>query len=728
MGHKSFLKRILATYLCIMVIPMVCGIFAYEYILSKNTRKVINVLENSFQNNVDRITSDIYNIESTLDSISFNPEFSRFFYDYLPDKKLTTTELLNFRKTLISYRFDKNITDEVFMYSKHLDTLINFENIYSSPIYFFQDYYRVKTESFTDTLNRLTKGNAGRLNSTIKVENEYVEYPVIEFQKPVPIAGEQTDGFITVLIKADKLFSSFGQIMEESGGNLKVSYDGKLIYSSGKETGRAKVHSFSFTPENTKWVYELAIPYNYIMKDNITMNIALILVNAIAFIVGSLLCVYFAMKKVRAYEKIILKMDLVDDGFQQGTGDEIEEIGRFINEIMKDKDEAEQELLEQKRIGDTYDCIYNLLYGGYKSHEEAQYAVNENGVVFGGNKYAVVLLSFDNGVKNISDEISVKSFIQPYLADTLGDMVYSYYLNSHDIAAVVSFDGNENEFCVYLKNIVSAIKVDLVYKYDVAVHIGVGGIVTKLNEIANSFREADIVIKYVRMLGEDKTVLYSELPLDGDNCYYSGEIEDKIIKSVRAGEEDKAIDLLQDVKEKNFQEKTLSPASMKKLRTLIETTMMKINEKAGGEENFAFEGKSLSELFDYATEYIKIVASSVKLPAEKRSDVLYNEIVEYVNKNYADSDLSLEKLSARFNLNVAYTSTVFRKKTGDTFLHYVEKLRIEKACELILTSEYKITVVAEKVGYTNDTSFRRSFKRITGVSPSQYYSENIEKK
>lgn len=728
MGNRSFLKRILATYLCIMIIPMIFGVVAYEYILSKNTEKVINVLEDSFQNNVDGITDDLNSVESTVDSISFNPEFSRYFYNYLPDKNLTTTELLNFRKTLGSYHFDKNFIDEVFMYSKHLDTLINYNNIYLSPVYFFQDYYRVKGESFTDSLNRITNGNAVRFKAAVKVENEYVEYPVIELQKPVPIVGEAADGFITVLFKADNLFSSFKQILKDSGGNLNVFYEENLVYSGGKEPGNEKMHSFTLSPENTKWRYELAIPYNYIMRDNRTMNIALILVNTVAFIIGSFLCVYFAMKKVRAYEKIILKMDLVGDGFEEGKGDEIEKIDRFISEIMKNKDEAEQELLEQKRIGDTYDCIYNLLYGGYNTHEDAQYAVNENGVVFAGDKYSVVLISFENGVKNVSDEISVKEFLQPYLAGLLGDMVYSYYINSHDIAVVVSFDGSETDFCAYLKNIVSAMKMDLVYKYDISVHIGVGGIVTQLNEIAKSLKEADDVIKYVRMLGEDKTVLYSELPLDGDDCSYSAEIEEKLIKSVRMGEEEKAVELLYEVKEKNIHEKTLSPSAVKKLHTLIGITMMKINEKAEGENDFVFDGKSLAELFDYAAEYVKIVSSTVKLPAEKRSDALHSEIVEYVNKNFADSELSLEKLSARFNLNVAYTSTVFRKKTGDTFLHYVEKLRIEKACEMILSSEYKITVIAEKTGYTNDTSFRRSFKRITGLSPSQYYSENIAKK
>ena len=50
----------------------------------------------------------------------------------------------------------------------------------------------------------------------------------------------------------------------------------------------------------------------------------------------------------------------------------------------------------------------------------------------------------------------------------------------------------------------------------------------------------------------------------------------------------------------------------------------------------------------------------------------------------------------------------------------IEKLRIEKSCDLIKNTDMKIADIAEMVGYTSDKSFRRAFKKIIGVSPVEY--------
>lgn len=727
MGNRSFLKRILATYLCVMLIPMACGIIVYEYIMSKNTERVIGVLENSFENNIDGINADLTVIESTAESIAFNPEFSNFFNSHdLADRNISTNELIGLRKLLASYQFDREIASNMFIYSKRLNLLLDSSDIYHNPSEFFRDKYSVETENVQETLTRITSGNESKYVSRVKSNNKYVKYPVIEFQKSVPIAGDEKEGFVTFIIKSEDLFSSFGKVIEESRGYIEIYYDDTLLFNNGTESGKEDSYSFSLSQGTSKWRYEISIPEDYVMKDTRTMNMFLLLVNAIAFIIGSLLCVYFAMKKVRAYRDIIFKMDLVGSAFEPGKGDEIEKIGRFINELVNDKDEAEQELLEQKRIGNMYECVQKLLFGDYKSSEEAQYAINENGVAFEGNKYAVLLFSFENGIRNLSEEMNIKSFIQTSMSEFAGDLVYTYYIDSYNVAAILSYDGEEDEFTARLKNVVSSVKVDLVYKHNINVHVGVGKIVQQLTEISQSLSCAEEVVNYVKILGEEKVVLYSEIPSDGDSCYYNTETEENIIKYVSVRDGEKAAEILKDIKEKNLTERALSLSSAKKLATRIETTMIKLNEKTESKTDFSFEKKSLSELFDYAAEYVKIVASSLETTTEKRSDVLHNEIVEYVRKNYADYELSLEKLSARFNLNVAYTSTIFRKKTGDTFLHFVEQLRIKKACEMILTSEYKISEIAQAVGYTNDTSFRRSFKRITGISPSQYYAENLK--
>ena len=432
MGNRSFLKRILATYLCVMIIPMACGVIIYEYILSKNTDRVIDVLENSFENNIDGIASDLAVIESTAESIAFNPEFSNFFYNYeVYGNSVSTNELLGFRKLLSSYQFDGKIASDVFIYSKHLNLLIDNENIYHDPTDFFRDNYSTESEDVQETASRIIAGNESKYVPKTKIENEYLKYSVIEFQKPVPIAGTKKEGFITLIIKSDELFGSFSKVIEESKGYMEIYYDDNLVYKNGTESQDEDVYTFSLSRKNTKWRYELLIPDDYVMRDTRTMNMFLLIVNAIAFIIGSLLCVCFAMKKVRAYREIIFKMDLVGCAFESSKGDEIERIDKFINELMDDKDEAEQELLEQKRIGTMYECVQNLLFGRYKTPEDARYAINENGVAFEGNKYAVMLLSFENGVRNISDEINIKNFIQSSMTEFAGDLVYTYYIDSY---------------------------------------------------------------------------------------------------------------------------------------------------------------------------------------------------------------------------------------------------------------------------------------------------------
>ena len=67
-----------------------------------------------------------------------------------------------------------------------------------------------------------------------------------------------------------------------------------------------------------------------------------------------------------------------------------------------------------------------------------------------------------------------------------------------------------------------------------------------------------------------------------------------------------------------------------------------------------------------------------------------------------------------------YISAVFKETYNSNLSNVIEELRIKKACELVKGTNMKMNEIAECVGYANDTSFRRAFKRVTGVSPIQY--------
>lgn len=63
---------------------------------------------------------------------------------------------------------------------------------------------------------------------------------------------------------------------------------------------------------------------------------------------------------------------------------------------------------------------------------------------------------------------------------------------------------------------------------------------------------------------------------------------------------------------------------------------------------------------------------------------------------------------------------LFKQSTGENFVDYVQKVRVEKACELLKDVRLKTYEVAYKVGYADDKYFCQIFKKIKGLTPGQY--------
>lgn len=98
---------------------------------------------------------------------------------------------------------------------------------------------------------------------------------------------------------------------------------------------------------------------------------------------------------------------------------------------------------------------------------------------------------------------------------------------------------------------------------------------------------------------------------------------------------------------------------------------------------------------------------------------LTHEIIEYIQANLSNPDLCLQMISDHFSFSGAYISALVKEETGQGFAVYCERLRIANACEM-LKSNTKIQDVAEATGYNSVHSFRRAFKKVLGILPSQY--------
>src|SRR5690606_13409772 len=104
----------------------------------------------------------------------------------------------------------------------------------------------------------------------------------------------------------------------------------------------------------------------------------------------------------------------------------------------------------------------------------------------------------------------------------------------------------------------------------------------------------------------------------------------------------------------------------------------------------------------------------------KKSHKLIRAVKDYVKNGYAQ-EITLADIADSLYVNRNYLSQLFKQVTGETFVNYLNKFRIEKAKEILRERHYMIYEVSEMVGYQNPTYFSQVFKSITGVSPSEFY-------
>lgn len=95
------------------------------------------------------------------------------------------------------------------------------------------------------------------------------------------------------------------------------------------------------------------------------------------------------------------------------------------------------------------------------------------------------------------------------------------------------------------------------------------------------------------------------------------------------------------------------------------------------------------------------------------------EAKAYIEK-HLNRELSLEEVADKLGLSASYFSQLFKQMTGETFVQYRTKRRMEKAKLLLSMPHHKITDVSAEVGFADHPHFTKTFKKYSGLTPSEY--------
>lgn len=96
--------------------------------------------------------------------------------------------------------------------------------------------------------------------------------------------------------------------------------------------------------------------------------------------------------------------------------------------------------------------------------------------------------------------------------------------------------------------------------------------------------------------------------------------------------------------------------------------------------------------------------------------------LEYINRNYRNN-VKLGEVAEYIGMSESYFSRYFKKVMGEGFSEYLNKVRVEKAKEVLQDKKITMQEVAELVGYSNSAYFTQIFKNLTGISPKMYQKQ-----
>jgi AraC-like DNA-binding protein len=133
------------------------------------------------------------------------------------------------------------------------------------------------------------------------------------------------------------------------------------------------------------------------------------------------------------------------------------------------------------------------------------------------------------------------------------------------------------------------------------------------------------------------------------------------------------------------------------------------------------EAKNIEELTDILHIITKRMASKVFSFRGIRHASALKKAEQFINENFTRK-ISLKEIAGASGLSAPYFSSIFKEEMGENLSSYLNRLRVGKACRLLIHTDSSLSKIAGLCGFEDQSWFSKIFKNFTGISPGEYRS------
>lgn len=289
-----------------------------------------------------------------------------------------------------------------------------------------------------------------------------------------------------------------------------------------------------------------------------------------------------------------------------------------------------------------------------------------------------------------------------------------------------------NDFVAVLNKILEAGNEEL----GTELNIAVGNPYNQLYSMHKSYLNAKEALKYKYVIGTNKLIHISELvQLKQENFIYPIEKENALISAIILGKESEALTALKELIKQIMEISSLDAFKINLAFTqLVSNVYNNVLKKYSFLKdvydlskimNIGFLGvQTLNEVEKKLTDNITSLVSVIKEYNLNRNDNIVQRACEYV-LNHIEEDITLSSISENLNISKNYFCSIFKQQTGENFLEYVTRAKMERAKILLKKHDYRVYEVSEALGYKETAYFSRLFKKHFNCTPAEYKKNDI---
>lgn len=770
MRKRKVFTRFLVSYVLILVVPLGIGSVAYmkagRIVEQESTRYNMAMLQQVRQ----VIDSQLTDMKQLAIEIAYNPSVQAMLTSGAEDEGQGQV-VIKTLNDLFRYKTMNQFIYDFYVYFAKSDTIIS-PNGQWKPSFFYNGLYRYEDISYNDWYNYLKRqdGFCGYIPlKTVKV-GKWPEN-IITYVQPIMWHSNTYSGNLFVLINERNIYdllknielANHGVIYVVDGQNQLIAstvnnYDNltapisipqapvfkNMIGQDGilniDYNGEKVVASYA-TSYVTDWKYVSIVPISFFMDKVEYIKSFTLWVMLICLAVGLLLAYLLAYRNYNPIKELVKILSARSKSMsQKACEDEYD----FIKEIVEstiDESQNIQEALATQRPMLRANLLLRLMHGRVDSQksENIVHALKLFDIKFISDEFAVMLIDIDDRSEyannNSEYEWALARFITTNIMEEIGNRTTKSYMVEIDktqLALLVNFDSsNIYDTKSIMESIANETKSILEREFKFFLTVGISNVHSGVLSIEKAYREALAALNYRIVKGSDSIIFYGDIKEDNQDYYYPLDVELQLINSMKAGEFEKANDILDNIFCKNFTDTNLPYRLIQCLFFDIMSTAIKVlNEiKIKYEDIFGSNFNPVEQILNCQTmEQMHSVTKNIyeqicKFINENRKShnvQLKEKIMAYIDEHYSDMNLGVATIAEHFGLNPSYLSYFFKEQTNQNMTDYINSVRLKKAKELLLNENLTINKIAEMVGYGTAARFIRVFKKGEGITPGEY--------